>query len=119
MKICLTTTLGCSVSEAWNALNDPEVFQQVSRPFLSFRPVRPGVFPAAWVSGESYLVEALALGFLPMGTQEINPRTSEEAMAKTFRDEGRGIQRRGHVTPMVGAPLHPGVARASPRAGAR
>jgi SAM-dependent methyltransferase len=91
MKICLTTTLGCSVSEAWNALNDPEVFQQVSRPFLSFRPVRPGVFPAAWVSGESYLVEALALGFLPMGTQEINPRTSEEAMAKTFRDEGRGI----------------------------
>ena len=91
MKIFLTTTLGCSVSEAWNALNNPEVFQQVSRPFLSFRPVRPGVFPAAWVSGESYLVKALALGFLPMGTQEINPRTSEEAMTKTFRDEGRGI----------------------------
>ena len=91
MKISLATTLNCSVSEGWSALQDPKVFQRVSRPFLSFRPVRPSVFPAMWTSGESYLVEAFALGILPMGRQEINPRTSEEGMAKIFSDKGRGV----------------------------
>ena len=90
MKISLTTTLACSVNEAWDALQNPDVFRAVSRPFLRFLPVRPNTFPQRWVSGESYLVKGLALSLIPLGTQEINPVTSAEGMSKTFRDHGRG-----------------------------
>jgi|GEM_PF-152820 hypothetical protein len=91
MKISLTTTLSCSVNEAWAALHDPSVFQKVSQPFLKFRAESETGFPARWVSGHSYVVKAFALGVIPMGTQEINPHTSEEGMARTFQDRGRGL----------------------------
>ncbi|MFT6973118.1 MAG: SAM-dependent methyltransferase [Pontimonas sp.] len=90
MKISRTTTLACSVNEAWDAVHNPDVFRAVSVPFLRFLPIRPSTFPPRWVSGESYLVQGLALGLIPLGTQEINPVTSAEGMTKTFRDRGRG-----------------------------
>ena len=89
MKISVTTSLPCSVSEAWDALRDPGVFQAVSAPFLRFSALEPKSFPDQWSSGGSYLVKGVALGFLPMGTQEIKPVTREEGMTKVFADQGR------------------------------
>ena len=91
MKISLTTSLNASLDEVWDALHDPDVFQSVSAPFLRFRPQAPEAFPARWESGHTYVVQALALGLIPMGTQEINPLTTSDGMRRQFRDNGRGL----------------------------
>ena len=91
MKVSLRVMLPCTVSEAWAALHDPAVFTAVSKPFLRFRPLNPEEFPKAWSTGSTYVVEGLALGFIPLGHQEINPVTTESDTEKTFSDNGRGI----------------------------
>lgn len=91
MKVSREVLLPCTASEAWSALGDPAVFSAVSKPFLKFRPVAPEAFPARWTSGSRYVVKALALGFLPVGTQEINPTMTDEGFHKTFEDNGRGL----------------------------
>ena len=91
MKVSRELLLPCTASEAWSALGDPAVFSRVSKPFLRFRPVAPAAFPTQWTSGSSYVVKAFALGFLPLGTQEINPTMTEEGSRKTFEDKGRGL----------------------------
>lgn len=91
MKFSLQVLLPCTVSQAFDALHNPEVFRAVSRPFLGFEAVTPTPFPSRYESGKSYLVRVKALGLLSLGTQEINPVTSAEGMTRTFRDQGRGL----------------------------
>ncbi len=91
MKISLTTELDASLEEAWDALHDPDVFQKVSAPFLRFRADAATGFPDRWKSGNTYVVHASALGLIPMGSQEINPTTTNEGMRREFRDNGRGL----------------------------
>ncbi len=91
MKFVLRVSLPCTRAEAFDALHDPEVFQRVSRPFLTFRALDPTPFPALYQSGQSYVVGVKVLGFLPLGSQEINPSTSEEGGSLIFRDNGRGL----------------------------
>jgi hypothetical protein len=91
MKFSLRVSLSCTVAEAFDALHNPEVFREVSAPFLHFEPLSPPVFPARYESGESYSVRVKALGLVSLGTQEINPTTSEAGMARTFQDNGRGL----------------------------
>jgi len=91
MKISLTTELACTLNDAWDALHNPEVFQAVSKPFLSFTPVSPDVFPLRYQSKNRYEVRALALGFIPMGHQEINPVSTSSADLREFVDNGRGL----------------------------
>lgn len=91
MKFSLQVELHCTVSEAFRALHNPDVFRRVSAPFLRFRPLSPRVFPERYVSGHSYVVSAYALGFVPLGTQEINPVTTSAGTERTFLDNGRGL----------------------------
>lgn len=91
MKITRTSLLHCTLASAWDSLHNPEVFRDVSAPFLSFEPVSPAIFPLRYESKKSYVVKAKALGFLVLGEQEINPVTSVEGDTKTFADNGRGI----------------------------
>jgi len=91
MKISLTQNLACTLSDAWDALHNPDVFQAVSAPFLSFQPVEPATFPLRFESKNRYVVKARAFGGIPMGTQEINPVDSSQGDAKTFTDNGRGL----------------------------
>ena len=91
MKIETQLELECTVSDAWSRLDDPQVFQKVSRPFLFFTPLKPSVFPPRYLSGESYQVRARAFGLLSLGSQEINPVMTEDGDVKTFVDRGRGL----------------------------
>ena len=91
MKFSLQVELHCTVTEAFTALHNPDVFRKVSSPFLRFRPLSPTVFPERYVSGHSYVVSAYALGFIPLGTQEINPVTTSTGTERTFLDNGRGL----------------------------
>ncbi len=91
MKIQTQLELDCTVDDAWARLDDPEVFQKVSRPFLYFTPLNPPAFPPRYVSGESYTVAARAFGVLGLGVQEINPVMTDQGMVKTFVDNGRGL----------------------------
>lgn len=91
MKFSLTTPLVCTMSDAWDALHNPDVFREVSAPLLAFRAVSPEVFPLRYESGKRYVVRAFALGLLPLGTQEINPLTDLGADERVFRDNGRGL----------------------------
>jgi len=92
MKISRSTTLPCTVNDAWEALHDPAVFQQVSQPFLRFTPVSPETFPLRFANKGHYLVKATACGLLPMGEQEINPVTRIVGDQRIFRDNGRGVR---------------------------
>ena len=91
MKFSLQVSLPCTVAQAFDALHNPEVFRAVSKPFLGFRALQPSRFPERYQSGQSYVVAVKALGILPLGTQEINPKTSAEGMTRVFRDHGRGL----------------------------
>jgi SAM-dependent methyltransferase len=91
MKFSLHVSLPCTVSEAFDALHNPEVFRAVSKPFLGFEALQPSEFPVRYESGKSYVVRVKALGVLSLGTQEINPVTGSEGMARTFCDNGRGL----------------------------
>jgi len=91
MKISVTTNLSCTRSDAWDALHNPDVFQAVSAPFLSFEAKEPSTFPLRFESKKRYVVQARAFGFIPMGTQEINPVDSTSGDCTTFTDNGRGL----------------------------
>lgn len=91
MKFSLRVTLSCTVAEAFDALHNPAVFREVSAPFLRFEPVAPPLFPNRFTSGQSYTVRVKALGLLSLGTQEINPTSSDEGEVRSFRDNGRGL----------------------------
>lgn len=91
MKFSLQVSLPCTVSQAFDALHNPEVFRAVSQPFLGFEAVSPVRFPTRYESGNSYVVRVRALGVLSMGTQEINPISTAEGMTRTFQDHGRGL----------------------------
>ena len=91
MKFSLRVSLPCTVSQAFSALHNPEVFRAVSAPFLSFEPLSPSPFPARYESGQSYVVRVKALGLISMGTQEINPVTTTSGMEASFQDRGRGL----------------------------
>ena len=92
MKISRTTSLPCTLSDAWDALHDPAVFQKVSRPFLRFTPTSPATFPLRFANKGHYVVKATALGLIPMGEQEINPVTRIVGDERIFRDNGRGVR---------------------------
>ena len=91
MSFTRRVELPCSVSDGFLALHDPQVFQQVSKPFLTFTPLRPASFPEHYESGKSYVVAAKAFGLIPLGTQEINPTSSRDAERSVFVDNGRGL----------------------------
>lgn len=91
MSFTRRVELPCTVSDAFLALHNPQVFRQVSRPFLTFTPLRPASFPQHYESGKSYVVGAKAFGLVPLGTQEINPTASREAKHSVFVDNGRGL----------------------------
>jgi SAM-dependent methyltransferase len=91
MKIRTKLELTCTVDDAWSALDDPTVFQKVSKPFLVFTPISPAVFPDRYLSGESYQVEARAFGLMSLGRQEINPVMTTAGLERTFVDNGRGL----------------------------
>lgn len=91
MSFTRQVELPCTVSDAFLALHNPQVFRQVSRPFLVFRPLRPSSFPQHYESGQSYVVVAKAFGLIPLGTQEINPTSSRAAERSVFVDNGRGL----------------------------
>ena len=91
MKFALEVSLPCTVSEAFDALHNPEVFVAVSRPFLAFEPLSPAPFPTRYDSGKSYVVRVKALGVVSLGSQEINPVSTSEGMTRTFQDNGRGL----------------------------
>ena len=91
MSFTRRVELRCTVSDAFAALHNPEVFQSVSKPFLRFTPLNPAVFPQRYESGKSYVVSARAFGVFPLGTQEINPITSSDAEGSVFTDNGRGL----------------------------
>ena len=91
MKIRTKLELACTVDDAWSALDDPTVFQKVSKPFLAFTPISPAVFPNRYLSGESYQVEAKAFGLISLGRQEINPVMTTDGLHRTFIDNGRGL----------------------------
>lgn len=91
MSIKTRLELNCTVEAAWSQLDNPEVFQKVSRPFLFFTPVDPVAFPPRYLSGQNYTVEARAFGLVSLGRQEINPTMTEDGPVKTFVDNGRGL----------------------------
>lgn len=91
MKFSLQVSLPCTVAQAFDALHNPDVFRAVSKPFLKFVALRPTEFPVRYESGQSYVVAVKALGLVPLGTQEINPKTSAEGMMRVFQDHGRGL----------------------------
>lgn len=91
MSFTRQVELPCTVSDAFLALHNPQVFRQVSRPFLVFRPLRPSSFPQHYESGQRYVVVAKAFGLIPLGTQEINPTSSRAAERSVFVDNGRGL----------------------------
>jgi SAM-dependent methyltransferase len=91
MSFTRRVELSCTVSDAFAALHNPEVFQSVSKPFLRFTPLAPAVFPQRYETGKSYVVRARAFGVVPLGTQEINPITSRDADRSVFTDNGRGL----------------------------
>jgi len=91
MKFSLEVTLPCTVPDAFLQLHNPVVFRRVSAPFLNFSAVNPPEFPTHYVSGESYVVRVRALGFMPLGTQEINPVSHMDLESCSFRDNGRGL----------------------------
>ena len=91
MSFTRRVELPCTVSDAFLALHNPQVFRQVSKPFLIFTPLRPASFPQHYESGRSYVVVAKAFGLIPLGTQEINPTSSHDAERSVFVDKGRGL----------------------------
>lgn len=91
MKFSLQVSLPCTVSQAFDALHNPDVFRAVSTPFLGFEALSPAQFPTRYESGTSYVVRVRALGLLSLGTQEINPVSTAEGMTRTFQDHGRGL----------------------------
>jgi hypothetical protein len=91
MSFTRRVELPCTVPDAFLALHNPQVFRQVSRPFLNFTPLRPASFPQAYESGKSYVVGAKAFGLVSLGTQEINPASSHDAERSVFVDNGRGL----------------------------
>lgn len=91
MTIKTQRELECTVPEAWGQLDNPVVFQKVSKPFLFFTPLDPPVFPPRYLSGNSYRVQATAFGLVRLGSQEINPTMTEDGLVKTFVDNGRGL----------------------------
>ncbi len=91
MSFTRRVELPCTVPDAFLALHNPKVFRQVSRPFLTFTPLRPASFPQHYESGKSYVVRAKAFGLIPLGTQEINPASSHDAERSVFVDNGRGL----------------------------
>lgn len=91
MKISLTLPLDATLSDVWDALHNPDVFHAVSAPFLKFEALEPESFPLRFQSKNRYLVKAKALGFIPMGTQEINPVDSSSGDSKIFTDNGKGV----------------------------
>jgi len=91
MKFSLRVSLPCTVSQAFDALHNPDVFRAVSAPFLGFEALSPAQFPTRYESGKSYVVRVKALGLVSLGTQEINPVSSAEGMTRTFQDHGRGL----------------------------
>ena len=91
MSFTRQVELSCTVSDAFVALHNPQVFRQVSKPFLHFTPLKPSSFPEHYESGKSYVVGAKAFGFIPLGTQEINPTSSHTRESSVFVDNGRGL----------------------------
>ena len=91
MKFSLRVSLTCTVSQAFDALHNPDVFRAVSAPFLGFDALSPAPFPTRYESGKTYVVRVKALGVISLGTQEINPVSTAEGMTRTFQDHGRGL----------------------------
>lgn len=91
MKFSLRVSLPCTVSQAFDALHNPDVFRAVSAPFLGFEALSPAQFPTRYESGKTYVVRVKALGVISLGTQEINPVSTAEGMTGTFQDHGRGL----------------------------
>ena len=91
MKFSLRVSLPCTVSQAFDALHNPDVFRAVSAPFLGFDALSPAQFPTRYESGKTYVVRVKALGVISLGTQEINPVSTAEGMTGTFQDHGRGL----------------------------
>lgn len=111
MRVQLRMTLDCAPDDAWDALHDPGVFAAASFPWLTFRPLAPAVLPDRWAH-TVYPVQALLLGVLPVGEQEIRLSARRVGDARILEDSGgptfglltlvRGWRHRMAVSPAPG-----------------
>jgi hypothetical protein len=101
MRVLLKLVLDCEADAAWRALRSPDVFRQVSSPFMAFESLDPGGFTEQWSDGE-HRVSAKAFGLIPAGEQIIDISTEERldrahgrhaspALVRIVHDTGRGL----------------------------
>lgn len=48
MKVVCTTMRACTPQQAWHAVRQPALLDEVAAPLLSFAPLDPAAFPDSW-----------------------------------------------------------------------
>lgn len=77
MNIFLRLTLECTPDAAWSAIARPEVFRQVSSPWMRITSKKPAEFPEVWSGDAPHTVNLYLLGLFPLGQQIIDVHFSE------------------------------------------
>ncbi|MCQ8185352.1 hypothetical protein [Parvularcula maris] len=98
-RLTISTLLDAKPDLVWQHVNTPRLHQYVARPFLSFTPVEPSVWPKVWDDGD-YLASMKLGGALPIGRQTISiSRPAPEGSSRFLRDNGHSpsIKRWDHL----------------------
>jgi hypothetical protein len=91
MKVHLKFELDCEPEAALEALQSPDVFQDVSAPFTTFIPLERGGFPEKWTPGP-HPAYGMAFGIIPIGKQIITIDVLDEPHdVRVVRDSGGGV----------------------------
>jgi len=91
MIVNIETTFVVDYDAFIEQLNKPAAWMHVSAPLLTFAPVTPGEFPAAWEQGE-YPAMLRLFGLIPLGRQAIvvEKIKTESPEEYIIRDNGYG-----------------------------
>ncbi|WP_375400937.1 hypothetical protein [uncultured Amnibacterium sp.] len=92
MRIQLKLRLECRPEATWRALQSPTVMREVAGPWLDYTSLERDGFPATWGPG-AHPVRLLAMGAVPMGTQQIgiDLDTTTHSGVRIVRDHGSGL----------------------------
>lgn len=90
MRVLLKFTLDCTPDAAWRAITSPDVFREVSAPFMAFESLEAEGFAEQWTEGRHPL-EARALDLVPIGEQTVDLEFLRKGDVRIVRDTGRGV----------------------------
>ena len=89
-EFALTTELDAPIDAIWTALQRPQTLIDLSKGWLSFRPIDPPSLPEQW-STSRYRVALRAFGWVPIGQQVIGVEVpATDPPMRRLRDNGSG-----------------------------